>query len=278
MPTRIKKPLHTVFKGYIDDSGNEEIFTLSCIIGKGSNWDFFMGDWKSYFERLNKSLRLQNRKEIERYKAADCSSCLGDFEGWSIDEQKALTSELLKIFEKPANALDAWGYSIYLDALVAEIPDTAPNPRAFGYALLLEAIMYDIGDAVEEANDKASMARIKIPLIHDRDRHDAILLRSFNSTKANPNFSYGSLFPSITPMGWEECPPLQAADLLAYENFKESERQKTGGKRRYTLCKLIEGPHFGAKGAGYDYKSIANLRQYLTPELRAQILLDANIK
>jgi len=97
--------------------------------------------------------------------------------------------------------------------------------------------------------------------------------------KADRHFKYSLVFTTLAPMGWEECPPLQAADLLAYENFKEHERRTASRKRRKTLDGLLDdNSSFAGRSRAFDKKGVAALRQYLTQEIIEQILLEANIR
>jgi hypothetical protein len=45
---------------------------------------------------------------------------------------------------------------------------------------------------------------------------------------------------SIVSAGWEDRVPLQAADLLAYENFKDSTEKLAGRPRRKSFESLLE--------------------------------------
>lgn len=277
MPYKVRKPVFTLFKGYFDDSGNDDIFTLSCVFAKVSNWGFFISDWLEVIERKNRSLREQGRKELSRFHAADCSSYVEEFIGWNENERRPFIAELLKVFERPANAINSIGYSIRLKNLVEDLPETAPDPRGFAYALLLRVVMEELGKSMDEANH-GDISPIKLPLIHERCVYDAVLLRSFNDLIGDPSFKYSTLFPSLIPMGWEDCPFLQPADFMAYENFKEDERHITGRQRRYPLLKLLSGDAFGGKAGCFDEEGMGRLKRGITEELKQQLLLEANIR
>jgi hypothetical protein len=64
----------------------------------------------------------------------------------------------------------------------------------------------------------------RIALVHDRSDHDAILLEAFNHLKSDEALPNRERFTTITSMGWEDCVPLQPADMIAYSNFKTVER------------------------------------------------------
>lgn len=168
-------------------------------------------------------------------------------------------------------------YSVRLKNLVEELPETSPDPRGFAYALLLKVLVEEIGEMMYKGN-RGDISLIKMPLIHERCVYDAVLLRSFNDLVNNPDFKYKALFPSLDPMGWEDCPFLQPADFMAYENFKEDERHITGRARRYPLRRLVGGDVFGAKAGCFDEEGMRRLKQGLTEELKQQLLHEANIR
>jgi hypothetical protein len=74
----------------------------------------------------------------------------------------------------------------------------------------------------------AQLPHSKITLFHERCPYDGAFLQSFNRMMDDPTFAYRQYFNTIVPMGWEDCIPLQPADLMAYENFKEGLRQLPG--------------------------------------------------
>jgi hypothetical protein len=57
-------------------------------------------------------------------------------------------------------------------------------------------------------------------------------------------FNYASTYTTCAPMGWENCVPLQLADLVAYESFKHIERLRDKKDMRPSLSALLEMPTF----------------------------------
>lgn len=263
-----KKGHFLLVKGYIDESHSADgkgLFVLSCLLGKGMAWQWFRSDWGEVLTETNVALRSQARREIIRYHAADCSSRVGEFQGWTVDEQKALTKKLLEVFSKPSNQLVVVSYSIDLSELVGEIPETVDDPQGFAYSLMLKFIMLDIGRGFWEKNS-GNVEGLKISLVHERCDYDTILLQAFNSQMADPTFKYSRLFATIAPLGWEDCEELQPADLLAYEIYKESERQRADGKKRNmrkTLELLLQSDAFGAYAKDINRETIAKLKNLL---------------
>src|SRR5262249_11066789 len=115
-----------VLHGYIDDSGDGDLFTLSCLHGDIGTWTWLEQDWLAMVESLNAKLKQHGRVQLTRYHAADCSSRKGEFAGWCVDEQKALTQSIIEIFKR--HPLHIVSYSIRLSQLQKEIPETRRNP------------------------------------------------------------------------------------------------------------------------------------------------------
>ena len=88
------------FLGYIDESYNAHVFTLSCLISTGKIWSEFSRAWKLTLDSVNRKLKAQGRRTISRYHAADCSNLKREFADWTADDQKALFADILKLFRR----------------------------------------------------------------------------------------------------------------------------------------------------------------------------------
>ena len=64
MSYKALRPVFTLFKAYFDDSGNDEIFSLSCVFAKVSNWGFFINDWLDVLDRKNQELKAQGSEDL----------------------------------------------------------------------------------------------------------------------------------------------------------------------------------------------------------------------
>jgi len=236
-----------VFRGYIDESGNDRgMFTLACLVGHGPSWFYIENKWQEVLDQTNASLVLQGRKPLERYHASDCSNLLGDFEGWSIDEQVDFVKRLLSAFVN--NALHGYGYTINLAEMAREIPETAPNPEGFARVILLQMLMHKICEATLTLYTDSILS-----LVHDHCDYDAAMLEAFNQILDDSNFRCRHRFTTLTPMRWQDCLTLQPADLFAYETFKDAERQSSSRKRRKSLDVILsEASLFSGSGASFN--------------------------
>lgn len=69
-------------------------------------------------------------------------------------------------------------------------------------------------------------------------------------------FKYRNRFASLTSEAWEDCLSLQPADLIAYENFKESMRAHTHRDRRGSLAAIVELDAVSGRSRGFTQKGI----------------------
>jgi len=128
-------------------------------------------------------------------------------------------------------------YSIDLKQLQEEIPETKPNPKGFAYVFLLYHLMLEMCGGILQKHKNAIMG-----MTHDHCDYDAALLEAFNQMLDDPEFKCRDRFTTLVPARWQNCIPLQPADLLAYENYKETVRRKemSQRKRRTTLRLILD--------------------------------------
>ena len=180
----------TVLHGYIDDSRKGNIFVLSCLQAEIGMWTWVELAWLGMLEAVNAKLRMQGRKELERYHASDCNYYFGDFEGWTPDEQQELHEQILKIIKYHAFHITA--YAIDLRQLQEEIPETKPNPQGFAYVLSLYYLMLEMCDTVMRKHKEAI-----IGLTHDTCKFNAALREAFDQMVADPNFKCAERFRGV---------------------------------------------------------------------------------
>jgi hypothetical protein len=264
-----------VLWGYIDDSGDgKTILTLSCLIGDSPAWYYLGLEWEEFIAQKNAELSAEGRKPITRFHASDCSCRLGEFEGWSTqNDQIPFMQGLLSLIEK--YRFDVVAYTIDLDEMTKYIPISKPNPRGFAYVMLLHYIMLGIAEGSLKNNRDAI-----ISIIHDRGDFDSVLLDAFNLLVMDETFAAHGRFASIAPMSWEHCISLQQADLMAYENYKESRREFSKRDRRKALEWILERGQLGGFLRGFNADTLEAFRKHLDglhPQAREAFLKAARI-
>lgn len=261
-----------LLKGYIDESYNARMFTLSAVFGTGLNWAYFESAWNKRIAAKNKELKAGGRPKISRVHASDLSNRKAEFEGWTTDEQIAFTQDLIGVFGK-AHYLFITAYSMPLDLFVAEFPESKNKVLPYCYAILLKFLMFETGDMYERAKARGDVRPVNIALIHDRSSYDAVLLDTFNKMLDDKGFEGRKYFSSITPLAWDQCIPLQAADFLAYENMKDSDRLATGSPRpkRKSMAALLNLSALGGGTRRFDAKTLRDMREFVERECKKRL-------
>ena len=244
--------------GYVDESEDKTktLFTLSCLTGDYAAWFWIEQEWLKVLTTKNVELAAQGRKTISRYHASDCASRLGEFKGWSVDEQLPFVKDLLAIFER--YRLDVASYTINLAEMQDVLPETKASPYGFAYLILLWYLMDEImGHTFTREPSEA------VHLFHDRSDFDGVYLDAFNLRIEDPvNTALKRHFFSITPMGWDKCVPLQPADLMAFENMKDSESNiLTSRDRRKSLVNILDRGKMGGSLRGITLDTLLEIRQ-----------------
>jgi len=246
---RVSNPLGTngtfvLLHGYIDESYNQKVFTLSCLVAKGKDWYEISRKWKLVLAAWNKQLKKQGRPLLSRYHAADCSNLKREFSGWTPDEQRKFVSELIRIVGQ--HPVDTIAYSIDLEEFKRIIPESlteaSPDFAGYIYGLTLKLMLYEIANRYGVQHPDT-----KLTLWHDRSTYDSLILDAFNQVLADTTCAYRNIFTTIAPFGWEDCVPLQPVDLVAYENFKDALRKKNPRDRRKALDLLVNLDSFGGR-------------------------------
>jgi len=100
-----------------------------------------------------------------------------------------------------------------------------------------------------------------------------VLLDAFNKMLDDKEFKGREYFSSITPLAWDQCIPLQAADFLSYENMKDSDRQATGTPRpkRKSLAALLDLSSLGGGTRRFDAKTIREMREIVERERKKRL-------
>jgi hypothetical protein len=264
-----------MLKGYIDDSGSAKsnLFTLSCLVGHTSMWPWIELAWTNCIDEKNKLLRAEGRKELTRFHAADCSSRLGDFKGWTVPEQIEFMSGLIRVFER--HPLVMISFTLDLGDLIAEFPEVKEDPRGLAHVLLITHIMKYIADKVlvdPKYRDE------QITLIHERSDYDSVILEAFNHVKNDKALIRREQFEAISSGGWEKCVPLQLADFIAYENFKITERESVNRPRRRSMELVLDLDSIGGRGAKLQRAGFQDIRERLDAESKQILFKNARIQ
>lgn len=240
-PRGVREGVFLVYRGYIDESYDAKTFVLSCSVGQGSRWERFERVWANVLQQTNLSLVSEGRSTVTRYHASDCSGFRSEFKGWDVEEQKALTAALIGALRQvPMHSV---AITIFLDDLReawrARLGSEIHRENLYetAYMLSMQLCMGRLGEQLFPLNPA-----IRITLIHDNCDYNGMMLSAFDHVKKLKPF-YAEMFSTIAAMSSKESLPLQLADFLAYEFFKDRSGQQEKGdayRRRKSLDLVLQ--------------------------------------
>jgi Protein of unknown function (DUF3800) len=262
-----------LFTGYIDESGSPQsgLFTLSCLVGYGSMWQWVEWAWLNCLEKKNEQLAAQGRQQLSRYHAVYCSRRQKEYKDWSASEQIEFTGWLIKVFQR--HPLVTISYTVDLRDLVEEFPEVDDKPYGLAHVLLLNHIMNFIS---EKLLSDPRYSKDWIALVHDRSDYNTVLSEAFKHMKNDSTFAHRERFTTIEPMGWENCIPLQPADLIAYENFKIVDMANLK-KRRKSMELILDLDSFAGRGVKIERAGIKEIRDKLDEHSKQILFQNARI-
>jgi hypothetical protein len=160
--------------GYIDESYNADIFTLSCLLGRLKVWTAMSFAWKNCLRRWNLKLVAEGRQPLTRYHAKDCGNLKKEFAGWTVNEQRELTRDLLGIFKR--HPVVNMSISINMREYFEVFPEVKNEPLTnitkFIYGMMTKILLYRIGEQVGGRN--------RFTLIYDRGPYAHAMLEAFD--------------------------------------------------------------------------------------------------
>ena len=194
----------TMLKVFMDETGiheDAEMVAVAGYIGRPKTWREWTKEWNN------------KKRPIKVFHATDCANFRGEFEGWDKQRRDPYVAQLLPVV--PAHELAGVVIGVHLTELEASFktqPELVemlgtPYTACFQWAVsIIMEIATERGkgermDFIHEVNDYKGEARKAFEYV------DAYL----NPRKIPLNMDFGTK---------TQYPPLQAADVLAYEGGK----------------------------------------------------------
>ena len=235
---------------YLDESGTHagsEAVAVAGFVSNASKWEAFSEQWSAALKEWG----------ISAFHMTDFESRHGEFANWKNEERKERLNRLLNLIIE--HTFSSIGYVIRKKSFDEILSDSAKKLCADAYGMAAIGCWYTLAvrakrptidgwfDYIMEAGCKGGSALHEIWRIQVSDEQwlDNTRMRSLD----------------FRPK--QKFPPLQAADILAYELFKQAQRQFGNEQRppRYPLKRL------NTPGRQWHYAEddeLTKMNEYLT--------------
>ena len=200
-----------VFEAYFDESGDPadpkvEVFTLAWLVAPAE-------DWKKFTETWNRLLR---RHKVSMMHMTDFEHSIGDLKGWDKTKKDSFAAQLAGVLKTTFKLGTSHSMSVEIwNKVIAPSMETPYKKKRGPYIFLLQSCLEQL---VEYGKDLPSGERIACifdenKLVSDAAKGHYTLLKEVRGWN---NILEGSVFESK-----RNFIPLQAADILAYEGYKD---------------------------------------------------------
>lgn len=211
-----------MLKTFMDETGihdDAEMVAVGAWIANPKTWRAWTKDWN-----MRKRKVPQGRRPIKVFHSTDCAAYQGEFESWAKEERDAFVAQLLPVI--PTHPLAGIVVGIHLTEL---------NQAFRGHPELFEMLgepytccfQWAISIVMQIATEQGQGQRMAF--IHEVNDYKGDCLKAFDYVQSELN---PRCIPVTLGFGTkEQYPPLQAADVLAYEGGKFL-KNPTGQARR----------------------------------------------
>jgi hypothetical protein len=220
-----------LLKFYADDSYNNRTFNLGGWLANETEWIRIEAQWTHRLE-----VERRRHGALSRYHASDCSNLKGEYADWTIKDQILHVQKLQSIITR--REVGALCFGLDMTALTRLFERDKNNPLAAAYNLSVRKMMMLIYRLVKRHQGH------RVAIIHDRTNgYDSLIQDAFNKLMDDEStmLRYNELFTTITPMRWQDCVPLQSADMIAFDAFKliDSDLHTTSKRIRRSLLEIV---------------------------------------
>ena len=207
-----------VFKVYLDESGvhdSSPVVAVGGYIGRPPAWRDWTKKWN------------QAKKPIKIYHATDAQNLQGEFEGWTNERVGALAAKLLPIIDQ--SQIGALSISLDLVEFNRALAGKDHLKKLFGepYVACFQWCIQAFLNIAYEGGNKE-----RIAFVHEVNAYQGQALEAFSWIKENTNMGNNAI--SLTFGAKSDYPPLQAADILAYETNKRLRNVERPERRAWT--------------------------------------------
>jgi hypothetical protein len=206
-----------VLKVFMDESGVHDgspIVTVAGYIGRPADWRDWTKTW----------LRTLRSAGIKVYHAVDAQNLTGEFEDWDDVRVVELAKKLLPMIADSPIYSVAVGMDLRVFELAMQGRDDLRSVFGTPYVACAQWVMQIFLNVAHQAGNTE-----RIAFVHENNSYHGQVYEAFNWIKENSN--RGENVISLTFGTKKDYPPLQCADILAYEANKRL-RNPHGKPRR----------------------------------------------
>jgi hypothetical protein len=222
-----------VLKAYFDESGHHSgarVFALAGYMSYARNWYKFEREWKNVLLRFG----------VKVFHMVDCAHRKREFQGWSEEKRRSLLESLLNVIYRKPPKLWGIGAVVDIDAFARLSESARAKVGNDPYWLCFQFCAVEATNLIDHLEPDTKVAFI----FHRKDNFEQHALRLFGRMKDDKDWPRRDRLGSIAFAPAAEFVPLQAADMFAYELFKDMgiKAQGKDQEMRYPLKRIIEGP------------------------------------
>jgi hypothetical protein len=220
---------------YIDDRRDGGLYVLAGYMAPTESWN------RSFTPAWRKSL-TQGPKSVPEFKAGDCRHGVRSFRGWNDVERTDLTRHLVSVLLQSRNRVHGLGSALL-----------APRMKGLKARHAIEHLSYStclitlVAEALKIGKRASNCSSLYIYLDQQAKVASLVSLAFAHSKELYSAGFRGALHPPAF-LSSKDSPPLQAADLLAYETLKEIRSRRARPPRPVSkVLALLTGkrPHIG---------------------------------
>lgn len=208
---------------YLDESYDKRSsFAVGGFLAFESQWRDIEKAWRQRIDYENRQSAKKGFPPISRYHAADCSSLRGEFsesKGWSKERQIMFVKKLLEILGRQRLVGMVFG------GKVSEFQQYFPGIPWRRSLYYQSAILCLIHIADYMAN---YLPEDKCTVFYERGGFNGAAEEALNTFKSGEPHRLSKYIVTMAPMDWQNCIPLQTADLMAYEGMRLMARPNSG--------------------------------------------------